>query len=103
MPRMRRMMLNAPMVLLLLQAAEVEQRRLAQDKQKEAETAQQRAEASEKRTSDLLYSAKLNLAQVAFEQSNFRRVHELLEETLGGIGGLAPSRRGEVGCHTPSA
>jgi WD40 repeat protein len=63
------------------QAAELAQKRLALDKQQEAESAQQRAEASEKRASDLLYSAKLNLAQVAYEQSNFGRVHELLEDT----------------------
>jgi tRNA A-37 threonylcarbamoyl transferase component Bud32 len=53
----------------------------AQVKQREAERQRQRAEASELRTSDLLYAANMNLAQAAFKDNNFERARQLLEET----------------------
>ncbi|HRZ35661.1 MAG TPA: protein kinase, partial [Candidatus Paceibacterota bacterium] len=53
----------------------------ARAEQREAERERQRAEASEARTSDLLYAANMNLAQAAFKENNFERTRQLLEVT----------------------
>src|SRR5262249_24404363 len=69
---------------LLAQAKQKEalqERLVAQTKQQEAEKERQRAEASEAKTSELFYGANMNLLQAAFKENSFARTRQLLAET----------------------
>ena len=60
---------------------ELEQKLIAQERQKEAEAQKLRAEESETHAQQLLYGANMNLVQAAFEQDNFLNARRLLDDT----------------------